>query len=1297
MESLRLLQWTLFTRLEGGALEFSLGDGHRLAWRVRRPAQLVLQPPLPSSAELLFGAEFAGRLASSAPRPLGILYDADGPLENVDWEQLDLGGARLAEHFSLGRQLQSESDTAPPPAVPLAETLLACVVHGAMGGECLLEQRVAFDALGEDPGRQKVADAHVLALEGVPLGLFLQRAAAARKQRLLVVVAGVAPTPAPMRALTQALDTRAAVLCLAHRADLIGDTLRDLVRQLASGLSVGEAVRGLHRRAAPALFQARLYGDPEMRFVRPQLPTSRRQVTSLSFDLVDSTNLLTALGDESYAETLADVHARCTDIVRSHGGQPDDPQGDDGVMSYFGHPAAIEDAAVRAVEAGVMIVRTVAELGVVVRVGIATGPVAVKHGQPVGLSVHLAARLQQSAAPGTVQASHATRQLVSHAFDLAQRPDRPFLKGISPEEALYVVIGPRRDIQEHRLERVSALTPLVGRQAELARLHDCWHHVQAAGSALVVVRAEAGMGKSRLVREFRRQLVESGTHVLECRCRADANASPFLTLAESLRRWLHIGSEDSAALALQKLAAAVPGHARDGEPLALLADILGLAAQPHRQVLGSTRQRLLGLMTDWFRAFSGGQACCLIVEDWHWVDPSMRQFVERLVGQAGGPGLMVVITERSDVPPPALACAVLERIELGALAPESARQLVQHVCAGAPLSPRLVTLLAARGDGVPLFLEEAARMALERGAEGASEDYRRLESVPASLQDLLTARLDGLGAAKPVAQVAAVLGRHFTRAQLAALLDAAGHALDAAALDDRLAALADSGLVRHEGDGRWVFRHALIRDAAYTSLWLRDRQALHERVVELLQTRWPERAALQPELLALHLTEAGLHAQALAQWEKAASHAAGRSAELEAISHLRRALGALARTEAGVERDRTALRLQLLLAARLLATEGYGADAVLQAYLEAECLCDRIGDRTGDRMGDDSARFKVEMGLEAYRFMRADFEPALAHGRRAAAMALRSGDLKQRLNAHWGLACTLFHQGQLRATMREMDTALALYRHDMHPQFGIQDPGVMCMAYSSWGLWELGRPDAALERINRAVDLTGAFGHRFSQAVALAYGVSVQLLRGATEAALVRAEQCLRVCQDSGFPVWEAITRCMRGYLLCERGDFDLGLPEMSAGHAQWLATGALVSQPLYLCLQVQGLMLAGQWDTAAQRADQGLELIHRYGERQLEAELTRLHGELALQRGERDQAEAWFKRAYALALRQHKLAFALRSATALARLWAATGQAPRARHLLAPLLARWQDRQEGRGTRDVMAAAALMESLSGR
>ena len=1272
LEIFGLQDWTLSASRDGNAWEFRLGDGRRLSWRARRAADLLHQAQRPTTALHLLGEELAGRLAGAEPRVLNI--QCDEALDSVAWEVLAIGESTLAQHFVVSRQLISDAQAEPAPKAALADALAVTTVHGAMLRAGSHARRVALDALDHGPARDAVAAAHVLVLDGVDLAQVLARASLPRHEHLLVLQ-GLASAAH----LAAVLDAGAAVLCLQQEADLLGEPVDVLLRLLASGARLGEAVRLLHRRAAPGHFAARLYGDPRMRFVRLKEPTSRRQVTSLSFDLVGSTALMARIGDEAYAEMLARLHARCTGVVRRHGGQPDDPQGNDGVMCYFGHPSAVEDAAVHAVEAGVELIRTVSELGVAVRIGIATGLVAIQAGQPVGMSIHLAARLQQVAAPGQVAVSETTRRLIAHAFRSEMLGVRPELKGIDDSESVHVVLGPRRDANAGRLDVLSSLTPMVGRHAEMTRLAQCWSRTREGACCVAVVRAEAGMGKSRLVREFRHQLVQAGANVLECRCRAEASASPYLTLAEALRRWLDIGADDSEAGAVAKLAGALPAASRETESFALLAALMGLAPQPSHASPVVMRQRLLALLLDWFGASMTDRPTCLIVEDWHWVDPSLRDFIELLVAGKGQPGLLVVITTRGGSAHPAVALQHSEEIELAGLPPEAARELVRMVCGDAALPAEIVRSLAARGDGVPLFLEEATRIALELGAERAGTEVGALEQVPASLQDLLMARLDGLGAAKPVAQVAAVLGREFSRALLAAALETGPFALDATTLEERLQLLVASGLVRAEGCGQFAFKHALIRDAAYGALWARDRHALHARVVLLLQERWPELVATRPELLAQHQTEAGMHAAALAQWERAASHAAARSAELEAISHLRRALAVLAQTEPGVERDRTGLRLQLLLAARLIATEGYGAEAVLQAYQEAQRLCDHIG--------DDTTRFKVEMGLEAYRFMRADFGPALDHGRRAADIAARSGDTKQRLHAHWGLACTLFHQGELRATMREMEAGLALYTPAMHRLFGVQDPGVMCLAYSAWGLWEQGRPDAALARIEHAVAIGRESGHKFSQAVALAYAVSIELLRGEAEAALTRADACISVCEEAGFPVWLAIARCMRGRLLCGQGAHEVGLREMRAGSALWLSTGSMVSQPLYQVLQAEGLMLAGQVDAAAQCVDAGLAITERYGERQLQAELLRLRGEVALQRGERAEAEGWLRCAYALAIRQHRLGFALRSATALARLWAADGRQPRARRLLVPLVARWR---EGRGTHDVRDALGL-------
>ena len=553
MEILSLPPWTLNASLEQGVVAFTLGDGRRLAWRSQLPADCLDRAAQPLAAALLLGDELAARLAASEPRPLNVQYAAE--LDAIDWEALSLGSACLAERFALARQLLSDAEPALVPEASLTESLAVTLVQGAASPSCLPARVIDWRDLGLASARETVAAAHVVILEGVALPELLEASSLPVGRRLLVLA-----WPESPQRLAAVLDAGATALCLGRKRDGFGEPIEALLRQLGDGASVGEAVRALHRRSAPGRVAARLYGDPTMRFVRLRAPASRRQVTSLSFDLVGSTALLRRLGDEAYAEMLDSLHARCTDIVRRHGGQPDDPQGDDGVMCYFGHPHALENAAVRAVEAGLKIVRTVSDLAVSVRVGIATGFVAINAGQPVGLSIHLAARLQKATAAGTVLAAESTRSLVAHAFEFRRLESQPTLKGIEDAEDGHLVIAPRGDDLAHPLDRVPLLTPFVGRRSELELLTDCWRRASTDERGLVVVRAEAGMGKSRLVREFRRQLVQGGAKVFECRCRADASASPFLTLAEALRRWLDIDPHETADGAARKTRRAAPGE-----------------------------------------------------------------------------------------------------------------------------------------------------------------------------------------------------------------------------------------------------------------------------------------------------------------------------------------------------------------------------------------------------------------------------------------------------------------------------------------------------------------------------------------------------------------------------------------------------------------------------------------------------------------------------------------------------------------------------------------------------------------
>jgi class 3 adenylate cyclase/tetratricopeptide (TPR) repeat protein len=1273
-------------------------------------------------------------LRRSPARPVNLLVD--DTLDAVPWEALGADDDRLGLRHSLSRYLAAadeETEAAEAPAgaaEPVARLRVlrvsADVAPGGWhpaAGPASTPGPIDWQALSPaglgTAGLLAALEHHdvvLLDFPGAPAVLHDGLGSVAprgdrRRLRLLVLVGEdpAAPQwePVRRRALHRQL-TALGIASLEATCDAgSGAATRDaaldvLVARLAEGQRIGEAVRSARAALASpdAAATLRLYGPADVAIVQPEPragPTAGddlRQVTAISFDLVDSTRWLQRLGGERYAELLASFHDRCTAIVRRHGGSCDDPQGDDGLMAYFGYPLAIEKAAERAVAAALEITEAVATLNLLVRCGVATGRVAVKAGTPVGVSIHLAARLQSAATPGTVLVADSTHALVAHRFELAPRAEPLALKGIEGPQPVFQAV---RDRSLQADDAVPAQTPFVGREAELATLTDLWAVARSGQARVALVTGEAGIGKSRLVREFRRLLTRHGTEALQCHCQPDSSASAYHALTEALRRHLRLADGDDAEHQLQAIERGLPAGMSAPQAVPVLASLLTVPYEARYPRLGGTpdilRQRIQATLLDWFRCQSQGRPMCLVFEDIQWIDPSTRELLGLLLGHAATLPMLVLFTLRSDPNPPWWPELVHETLDLKGLAPAAARWMVQQACGDGALPTPLVNLLAARADGVPLFLEESARMAVELGRHADPAAAAPLE-VPATLQDLLMARLDRLGPAKAVAQVAAVLGREFPAALLDSVL--ASEAAPVLAGDPLalLDSLERSGLVAAQGrigDRRYAFKHALVRDIAYQSLWERDRRRLHHGVASVLQTRYPELTARQPELLAHHQTEAGLHAQALAQWEVAARRAASRSAHDESISHLLRALDLLDDLQDDAQRDATELRLQLLLASRCIATDGYGAERVERVYLRAAQLCDRIG--------DPGARLKVELGLQGVHLMRADFGSALDLARRAQGLAERAGDAMSQLQALWAEGMALWHQGDLPAAVELMDRCLEHYHPRLHRPGAVQDPGVMCLCYSAWGQWELGRPDEALRRIERVLELARELDHKFSLGEAYGFAACVHHFRGETDAALDWADRAVAVCEDGGFPVWLAHGHLIRGRLRCERGRLQDGMAEMREGYAMWLATGAVVTRPLYLTFQAEGLALAGDPDAAMPLLEQALQTARQNGERYHEAEVRRMIGETCLLRGHRRgedgsaEAEHWLLGAHDLARHQRKASFALRSAIGLARLWSQQGRDREAAQLLAQALA---DVPEGRDTRDPAEARRLLHGLGG-
>ncbi|MCG2595443.1 AAA family ATPase [Ramlibacter sp. XY19] len=1100
------------------------------------------------------------------------------------------------------------------------------------------------------------------------------------------------------------------VLTCGPVADAPGpDFALDLYAALVRGASTAEAVRSARsafRRnagmAALAALRPELYGDGAvvLNERRAAVEDNLRQVTILSIDLAGSTRLMGVLGAEAYSDLLAQYHRLCRDILQAHGGAPDDFQGDDGAMCYFGTPVAREDAAAQALRASLDLLDAVQALGLGVRMGVCTGQVVVRGGQPVGSAIHLAARLQSIAAPGTVVVGESTRRIVRDRFRFQQLEQRTLLKGFDEQQTCHRLLGPALpgSPDSAAAPEVPAVTPFIGRREELQTLLAHWAEVKAGSLRIVRLLGEAGIGKSRLVREFKQILVDGGHEVFESRCAPEHANSAFHPLIESLRNELRLGAGESADAVLARLQKVVSAAGKlDEGAAALLADLLSLPMPQRHPVLDQSAERRRQLTVDLLVALAQQRlrtaAGCWIVEDIHWLDPSTAEILDRLAGAARAMPLLILVTVRSDDEIRWRPRLAVYEAELLGLSPELSRAMVLSACGDRRLPVEMVQMIAARADGVPLFIEESTRMVVDLGADGEHADSGAMR-VPTTVLDLLTARLDRLGPAKQVAQVGATIGREFPLSLLQSVLRHPGSPIGAQELAVPLAELARAGMLLAKDDGdsggaSFTFRHALMRDAAYGSLLERDRLRLHQVIANVISESFGDLVNRQPELLAFHYTEAGMDADALRCWEAAVRKAASRSAHAEAIGHVNSALAVLARMPSGEDQCRLELRLQLLLAARLIATRGYGAERVERAYARAMELAQLLG--------DESAVMRVLLGLEGYHFMRADFEKARSYVLDAAARAGSTAGAIQRVQTLWALANIKMHQGEMMQAVQEMDACRAEYMLLEHKPQAVQDPGVMCLCYSAWSLWELGFPDEARQRVQAVVAHAEQIRHTFSIGEAYGFRAAVLHFRGEDREALESAEQAIKVCEENGFAVWLAHARVMRGRAAAALGDVKAGVEEMRQGYEMWAASGAVVTTPFYLTMRAEGLALDHRPEDGLALLEQALAIVERTGERYYEAEIRRLIGRLTWQSAaragleRRAEAEDWMLQALENARARKLASLALRAATDLSDLWHADGRSSKALAMLEPACAAIEG---GAGTGDLVAARERLAFL---
>jgi class 3 adenylate cyclase/predicted ATPase len=1080
--------------------------------------------------------------------------------------------------------------------------------------------------------------------------------------------------------------------------------------------------------------------------VAPHPPDAeRRQLTVMFCDLVGSTPLSERLDPEDLREVVRAYQQTCAEVIQCFEGHIAQYLGD-GLLVYFGYPQAHDDDAQRAVQVGLSILEAMETLNarlqrdkglhLAVRVGIHTGLVVVgamggsgrQEQLALGDTPNLAARIQGLAEPDTVLISAATHRLVQGYFTVAALGPQ-VLKGVAAPVPVYRVLGASAAQSRLDVAATTGLTPLVGRKSEVAMLLERWEQSQAGLGQVVLLSGEAGVGKSRLVEVLRQRVVSEDLPQIVLRCSPYHTHSALYPAIEHLRRWLQFGHDDTPSERLRKLEEALmrtpspPMGERVGvrgsdwqpalsltpalsqrereerpEAVLLFAALLSVPLPEGRyppSLLSpeQQRRRTLDALVAWLLAEAEWEPVLAVWEDLHWADPSTLELLGLVVDQAPTVRMLTLATHRPEFRSPWAPRSHLTQLTLGRLQHPQVETLVRQLTGGKPLPAEVLAQVIAKTDGVPLFIEELVKMIVESGLVREEADRYGLTgplpplAIPATLQDSLMARLDRLATARAVAQLGAVLGREFGYDLIRAVA-----LLDEATLQSGLAQLADAELLYQRGRpprAQYLFKHALIQEAAYQSLLKSTRQQYHQRSAQVLEVQFPEIVESQPELVARHYTEAGLTEQAVPYWQRAGQQALQRSANPEAVQHLTKGLALLAMLPETPERAQQELDLQIALGPALSATKGRAAPEVEQTYARARALCQQVGETL--------QLFPTLRGLCGFYQYRGALPTARELGERLYRLAQHEDEPTPRLEAHAALGPTLFYLGEYAAARTHLEQGIALtdpaaqqaltLRHDVAP-------GVRCLALAAFTLCCLGEPAQAVRRSQEALGMAQALAHPQSLAFAQHCVAFLHQRRREAPAVQAQADALLTLATAQGFPLYVGWGACWRGWALAMQSQGEAGLAQLRQGMAALMATGQTLSQPLCLVLLAEAEGHTGQVEEGLRWLAEALEAFEASGRGDMLTELHRLKGELLLRLAFPDaaQAEACFQQALAISRRQQAKSWELRTALSLSRLWQQQGKCQQAHDLLAPIYG-WFT--EGFDTADLQEAKVLLAGLS--
>jgi class 3 adenylate cyclase/tetratricopeptide (TPR) repeat protein len=1088
--------------------------------------------------------------------------------------------------------------------------------------------------------------------------------------------------------------------------DLTEQDLRDLGLPLGHRRRLLRAIAELHAAAMPDLDKNGV--EPERRE-----EAQRRQLTVMFCDLVGSSAISAELDPEDMRHVIGAYQGCVTKFIRRYDGIVARYIGD-GVLAYFGYPQAHEDDAAQAVRAGLALVDAVAELetefatALKVRIGIATGTVVVgdlligqtgaRERAVVGETPNLASRLQTLGEPGTVVICSNTQRLTSELFELRDL-GRVVLKGWSEPIAAWQVLSLAGVESLFEARHRTQLAPPLGRDEEIEILVRRWRQAVMGEGRVVVLTGEPGIGKSHIAIAIRESLDAGSLMTMQYVCSAHHSNSALFPFISQIERAAKFERGESTARKLSKLESLLARTSAEPRDVALLSSLLSLPLSA-QDLLAETspqqrKEATLAALVTHLAGLAAQQPLLLIFEDAHWSDPTSLELLTRMVELVPKLPVLLIVTARPEFKQPWPNDAHVTTLQLTRLDRRHGALLIERVAGGKALPDVVANEILVRTDGVPLFIEELTKTLLESGflqeRAGRYVLDRALPAlaIPTTLQASLMARLDRLAPVREVAQIGAVVGREFSFELLHAV---AG--LPRGKLENTLEELVRSELVFCRGpipQGVFTFKHALVRDAAYSGLLKSRRAQLHLAIAAALEQSFPEVVEAEPETLARHFAEGALVDRAVGYWLKAGRNAAKRSANVEAIAHLERGINAIRTLMSEVMTNRLELDLQLALAPCLISTQGPASGKAMATFTRARELCERLG--------DPPEYLQVVFWQATASVVRGE----LARAEEVVATLIRvaesRGEQAALLNAMRGMAMILLFMGRIVEAREAIERAFAAFEASEEAdrqaaRAAGQDAGVAALALMSWTYWLLGHIDRAAACIGEAIRRADNLGHPHTRAYAFYYASVVHALQGEPGVARDCADTCLTLADEHGFGHWRGLSRAIRGISTAMIDPAASSLEEVLRALEEYRSASYQLGVTVLYVLLCRALLLLHRSEAALDVIEKGIQTAERNSERIFEAELYRLKAQAIAAAGGPDadaQVSYLLERAALIAKSQGARSFELTIATDLAARWLHQGRQKAALDLLEPIHVGFSD---GLDNEDLRRARALLDRL---